>query len=116
MKNKVLYIQHNPETGLWEEYKEPYMTIECPTKEDYFRLEQILDDWKNQPQWHDAKSDPPKEPGEYIVAIKDSETATTLSFRDGSWVEVEDHDDDCWYTYYNVTHWMPLPKPPAKEG
>ena len=111
MKDKELLIRRNPETGLWEEYKEPYMTIECRTEEDYLQLEKILDYWKNRPQWHDAETDPPKEPMEYIVMIKGGANATTLLYDNGLWFE---EDEEGWQTYYSVTHWMPLPEPPEE--
>jgi len=113
MENKELIIRHNPETGLWEEYKEPYMTIECQTEEDYLQLEKILEYWKNRPQWHNAYTDPPKEAGEYIVVIKGAASSTTLLYENGQWFEQSDDGDP--YYYYEVTHWMPLPNPPEKQ-
>lgn len=61
------------------------------------------------PQWYDAETDPPKEPMEYIVMIKGGANATTLLYDGRLWFE---EDEEGWQTYYNVTHWMPLPEPP----
>ena len=63
-------------------------------------------------QWRDAKTDPPKEPMEYIVMIKGGANATTLLYDGRLWFE---EDEEGWRTYYSVTHWMPLPEPP-EEG
>ena len=37
---KIIY---NEETGMWEEYKEPYGTVDCPTKEDFDILVGLMD-------------------------------------------------------------------------
>lgn len=62
-------------------------------------------------QWHDAETDPPKEPMEYIAMIKGGANTTTLLYDGGLWFE---EDEVGWRTYYKVTHWMPFPKPPKK--
>lgn len=61
--------------------------------------------------WHDAKTDPPKEAGEYIVMIKGGADVITLLYDGGLWFE---EDEEGWQTYYSVTHWMPLPEPPEE--
>ena len=62
------------------------------------------------PQWHDAETDPPKEPMEYIVMIKGGANATTLLFDGEDWF---DEAEDGEQNFYIVTHWMPLPEPPG---
>lgn len=61
--------------------------------------------------WKPA-SEPPKEPMEYIVMIKGGANSTTLLFDGRLWFE---EDPEGWRTYYEVTHWMPLPEPPKEE-
>lgn len=34
------------EDGIWEEYKEPYITISCPTEEDFRYLEEAVNYYK----------------------------------------------------------------------
>lgn len=63
-------------------------------------------------QWRNAETAPPQEPGEYIVMIKGGANATTLLYDGGLWFE---EDEEGWQTYYDVTHWLPLPEPP-EEG
>lgn len=62
-------------------------------------------------EWHDAKSDPPKSVGRYLVARYDFVTRSL--FIDLLWF---DNDRWCNRLYYqgewNVIYWMPLPKPP----
>ena len=65
------------------------------------------------PQWRNAYTDPPKEAGEYIVMIKGASNATALLYEAGQWFEQS--DDGIPYCYYEVTHWMPLPKSPKGE-
>lgn len=57
-------------------------------------------------------SEPPREFGEYIVAIKYGVTATTLYYspEDGIWFEPDGFSD------YAVTHWMPMPEIVREEG
>ena len=59
-------------------------------------------------------SEPPKEPGNYIVMIQGSTYPTELfwSAKRKKWVEISDDDFD---VTYEVTHWMPLPEPPKGE-
>lgn len=63
------------------------------------------------PQWHDAETDPPKEPNEYIVMIKGGASATALLYDEEEWFEMQGDER----IGYHVTHWMPLPEPPKKE-
>lgn len=62
------------------------------------------------PLWHDAKTDPPKEPMEYIVMIKGGVNSTTLLYDGEKWFE--ERDDET--ILYHVTHWMPMPEPPKE--
>ena len=64
------------------------------------------------PLWHDAETDPPKEPMEYIVMIKGGANATTLLFDGEDWF---DEAEDGEQNFYIVTHWMPLPEPPEEK-
>lgn len=59
-------------------------------------------------------SEPPKEPGNYIVMIQGSTYPTELfwSAKRKKWVEISDDDFD---VTYEVTHWMPLPEPPKED-
>ena len=63
--------------------------------------------------WRNAYTDPPKEPGEYIVMIKGGAGSTALLHEAGQWFD--ESDDGEPYCYYEVTHWMPLPNPPEVE-
>lgn len=74
-------------------------------------LRRTIDTESLRQQWHDAETDPPKEPMEYIAMIKGGANATTLLYDGGLWFE---EDEEGWQTYYKVTHWMPFPKPPKK--
>ena len=64
-------------------------------------------------EWIPA-SEPPKECGEYIVMIRDAVIATSLFYskHDKVWHELGDYE---YKSPYNVTCWMPLPRPPKGE-
>ncbi len=57
-------------------------------------------------------NEPPKEAGEYNVAIKGASVSTTLfySVHNKAWY------DDYFEQPYEVTHWMSLPEPPKEEA
>lgn len=59
-------------------------------------------------------SEKPKEAGEYNVMIKGASVSTTLfySAKLNAWYEFSDDDFE---QPYEITHWMPLPKPPKEE-
>ena len=44
-----------------------------------------------------------------------AETYQVLAVDDEGWVEIDALGSEDWFSRRNVTHWMPLPKPP-KEG
>lgn len=92
-----------------------FMFTACEIKQDFADMMcefPTIDPKSLQPQWHDAETDPPKEPMEYIVMIKGGANATTLLYDGRLWFE---EDEEGWQTYYKVTHWMPLPNPPEKQ-
>ena len=106
-------LLHQREDGKWEEYK-VYASIDCPTKEDYDRLLELVEQGKRM-QWHPADVDWPtdemlQENGEFLVMIKGAANPTTLLFEEipGEWV-------DEYGDAYIVEWWMPLPNAP-KEG
>ena len=106
-------LLHLQEDGTWAEYK-VYASVDCPTKEDYDRLLELIEQGKRM-QWHDAEVDWPTdemlmENGEFIVVIHGAANPTTLLYdRDyGIW---SDEDGNV----YSVDCWMPLPEVPKKE-
>ena len=63
-------------------------------------------------QWIDAKINPPKEDGEYIVFAKNltgywklDKPVFTCNYCLGEWI-FQGWEDN------RITHWMPMPKPP----
>lgn len=86
--------------------------------------------------WHNAKTDPPKEEGKYLVCrsfpyIKGMDYFITISSYSFNLFSFDKYDfadkrpgQAGWY-YYNdewgyteetdIVFWMPLPKPPKKE-
>ena len=57
-------------------------------------------------------SEPPKDPGEYIVKIPAGTEATTLFWDGKEWFDVVGDEVIC----YNISAWMPLPEPPEEDG
>lgn len=57
-------------------------------------------------------SEPPKEPGEYIVYTTQWEERTTLIWDGQDWCFM----DGAIARDGFVTYWMPLPEPPKEEG
>ena len=119
MRDKELIIRHNPETGLWEEYKEPYMTIECQTEEDYLQLEKILDYWKNRPQWISVKDRLPEANGTYLIFTRVHFTpdhVDEIDYYDG--IEISVYSKEFGFMSKNglfAKAWMSLPEPPEDE-
>lgn len=56
-------------------------------------------------------SEPPKEPGEYSVKIREGTEATTLFWDGQEWFDVVEDEVIC----YNISAWMPLPEPPKED-
>lgn len=91
----------------------------------------LIDDGWVFPNWHDMKTDPPKEDGTYLVCCypfyhPEGEVTTSnyaLNLREVDDLDFEDERPGWWY--YNdewgfkeegpFDYWMPLPKPPKKE-
>ena len=66
-------------------------------------------------KWRNAETNPPKKDGEYIVHVKNltgyrilNNSVFLASYCMGEWI-FEGWDDN------NVTHWMPMPKPPKES-
>lgn len=111
---KEILLRYNEEEQVWEEYKEPFATIECPTEADYNRFKELVE-IGDRMKWHPADVDWPtdemlQENSEFIVMIRGAANPTTLLYEADcdEWV---DEDDNA----YIVDWWMPLPVPPKKE-
>ena len=112
LEKEILLRQR--EDGKWEEYK-VYASIDCPTKEDYDRLLELVEQGKRM-QWHPADVDWPTdemlmENGEFLVMIKGAANPTTLLFdlNYGIW---SDEDGNV----YSVDCWMQLPAAPKVKA
>lgn len=98
-------------------------------------IQSFLKDGIVLPVWHDAKNDPPKEEGRYLVcrdfSIINGECFVAISSYSFDLFGFDKYDfadkkpgQAGWY-YYNdewgyreekdIVFWMPLPKPPKKE-
>lgn len=71
------------------------------------------------PKWSDAKSNPPKKSGKYLVWIK-CEKGTwaeegDYAAEEAEWSHDRYHDGFAEVSTDFVTHWMPLPEPPKEE-
>lgn len=100
------------EDGKFEEYK-PYAEITCRTKEEFDRLQNIVEQYKG---WRDINEELP-DPGEYVLVSFENEGVT---LPDIATYEVDEqgngafYPSDCDATYASVgvfvNAWMPLPK------
>ena len=61
------------------------------------------------PVWHDAKTDPPKESGDYLTARR---TQNYNGFQDVIWYN---KDSGNWMAV-DPDYWMPLPEPQKEEN
>lgn len=50
-RKNVLFLQHNKDLGVWEEYREPYITVECETEADFEELKAALDHYHAEAAW-----------------------------------------------------------------
>lgn len=48
------------EDGTWEEYKEPYATIDCATEEDYLFLQEAVKHYQKEKEGCEICNEPPK--------------------------------------------------------
>ena len=71
----------------------------------------LVDNGVTVQKWIPVSERLPNDPMEYIVMIKGGAKATTLLFDGDSWFEADDLE---FKTYYQVTHWMPLPEAPKE--
>ena len=46
MENGEIILFYNEETNQWEKREEPFAVIECSTEEDYNRLKEMIQFWK----------------------------------------------------------------------
>lgn len=111
---REILLRYNAEDQTFEEYEEPYATIDCPTEADYNRFNELVE-FGNRMQWHPADVEWPTnemlmDNGEFIVMISGAANPTTLLYdRDyGIWTDDEGN-------VFSVDWWMPLPKAPKKE-
>ena len=110
-KSKSILLRWNEEHQAFEEYKDPFMTVECPTEEDYNRLVELVELGRSQ-RWISVKD---RLPDSFKPVIVCREKAK------GEFIVEQGHRDvNGWWKVYgtrakSVTHWMPLPEPP-KEG
>ena len=114
------------EDGVFREYKEPYCVIECPEKEDYDHIVEMVERGEKM-RWISAAVKLPEEDEcEYLVIVNGEYTndeyangpyATqrfertveiALYSKEEGWIleAYPDWDDPV------ITHWMPLPEPP----
>lgn len=110
MEDGITLIQN--ENGQFEEYK-PYAEIVCRTKEEFERLQNIVERYKG---WRDINEELP-DPGKYVLVSFENEGVT---LPDIATYEVDEHGNgafypsDCEATYASVgvfvNAWMPLPK------
>lgn len=66
---------------------------------------------KPEAQWRDAKTNPPKEDGDYFAVYKFwnwDDCVDTREFKDGKWTEEERRGE--------VRLWMPIPFIPKEDG
>jgi len=71
---------------------------------------------KDGDEWRDAKTDPPKEDGEYIVHVRNlsgywqmKSPVFVAEYFKGDWIFQGWEDNE-------VTHWQPLPELPKENG
>ena len=74
MDSKEILLRWNEEKKAFEKYKEPYATVECPTKEDYENLKKMV-------LLGEALANP-KTNADRIRAMSDEELAKTMAKAD----------------------------------
>ena len=107
---KEILLRRNKD-GTWEEYKEPYATIECETEEDFHHLEEIVEFYRKYGKWAPITEDKPKAGEEVLVWVKCPQTP-------GMHMDIYTYDPDLYQPQWDlVTHWLPRPEPPeGMEG
>ena len=107
---KAIRMRWNEEIKAFEEYKEPFMTVECPTEDDYNRLQELIEIGSKY-CWISAED---RLPDSFKPVIVCREKAK------GEFIVEQGHRDvNGWWKVYgtrtkNVSCWMPMPEPPEK--
>ena len=107
-KSIALRLRWNEKEKVFEEYKEPFMTVECPTKDDYNRLVELVDLGIYQ-RWISVKDRLPEDGVRVLTACDDG--LIRLGISKGGFHSVVNRE----HRFSDVTHWMPLPEPPKER-
>lgn len=109
------------ENGVFHEYEEPYMTIECQTEEDFEYIKAAVEFYKRN-RWFPI-SEPPKEEGWYHIAIRDKKTGRIRVTNDLYAIEIAERfghshgfcKEKAWPERDEITHWCRYPEPPKED-
>jgi hypothetical protein len=102
------------EEGIFREYKEPYCVIECPEKEDYDHIVEMVERGEKM-RWIPVSERLPDRtmPPRDVLVYHDLGCGM---FIDRAWYS---YDKKRWCSVLGmklkVTHWMPLPEPPEVD-
>ena len=108
MENEILLRMN--EDGVFEEYKEPFATIDCPTEEDYRHLEEAVR-YKEAHRWIPVTERLPEKMEPVLAWTVYDGFSESACWTGHGWETTWTSD-----IFYGVTHWMPLPEPPMEEA
>lgn len=122
MEDALLCV-YNEETGIFEEYQEPFAIVEYPTEREFEFMKVAVEHYKKH-RWVSVKDRVPELP-----PIRDHVSRMVLTYRSGDKrvtvmfyerTVVRGKAVERWKTYWDrigdaPDFWMPLPEPP-EEG
>ena len=112
MEGKELLLQFNEETGLWEEYKEPYGVVECQTKEDYEYVKKAVKHYNKHGKWIPVSEKLPERfEGVLLWCVSNKDAFIGFKNGCGEWC-IPGFETGI---NFRITHWMPLPEAPEES-
>lgn len=97
--------------GKFEEYKEPYASIDCKTEEDFKMIQEAVKQYRG---WIDVEQELPKDDNYILLSFSNFSTPAIGRYEEdenGGIFYIGDEDESCVSQDLYVNAWRPLPEP-----
>ena len=109
LEDGILLVQN--EDGKFEEYKEPFATIECRTEEEFKMVQEAVKQYRG---WIDVDQELPKDDKYILLSFSNFSVPAIGRYEEdkdgGGAFYIGDEDETCVTQDMIVNAWMPLPK------
>lgn len=110
----IMLVQN--QDGKFEEYKEPFTTIECKTEEDFKMIQESVKQYRG---WIDIDQELPKDDKYILLSFSNFDLPVVGRYeedQDGcGGFYIGDEEETCISQDLFVNAWMPLPEPYRTE-